>query len=43
LATVLLLIRCDTATSGMRALPCFGHTSPPYFTNPVSFKKARLD
>ena len=27
LATVLLLIRCNTATSGMRALLCSGHAS----------------
>jgi hypothetical protein len=26
LAAVLLLIRCNAATSGMRALPCFSHT-----------------
>jgi hypothetical protein len=27
LATVLFLIRCNTATSGVCALPCSGHTS----------------
>jgi hypothetical protein len=29
LTTVLLLVRCNTATGGMRALLCSGHTSSP--------------
>jgi hypothetical protein len=43
LAKILLPIGCDTATGGVRTLPCSGHTRPPRFSNLALSQKTIID